>query len=325
MLDRAGFEAIVADAMLAPSAHNTQPVRWRLAGEAINIFADLGRRLPVGDPDDRDLKIACGAAVEGTVLALASKGIGAEVVWLEAPDQGALRPVATVTLQGTARPDDARLARHVKSRITHRTGFTPSPASVWSGWDDNNMTLVRKPDDITWLGGRIDHASAAIMRDRGFRQELLHWMRLRTSDVGYHSDGLNREALAMDRLSSVMVVPVLGSSVYDLLSRIGLGPALSGEAKRTAAAGAVALFHWPVDGSLYEAGRVFYRSWLAASGKGLSGWPAAALADDPATCAAVSARFDIPPDRVLLNAIRLGHAKGNTPNRTRLTPAEVII
>ena len=96
-MDREVFEAIVAEAMLAPSAHNTQPVRWQQDGDSITLLADLTRRLPVGDPDDRDLKIGCGAAVEGTVLALAKQGMGAQVVWLD--DTGpSPRPFARVTL-----------------------------------------------------------------------------------------------------------------------------------------------------------------------------------------------------------------------------------
>ncbi|WP_298860671.1 hypothetical protein [uncultured Sulfitobacter sp.] len=325
MMDRAIFEAIVAEAMLAPSAHNTQPVRWAQSGEGVTVYADTSRRLPVGDPNDRDFQIACGAAVEATVLSFSARGFGADVTWLDSIDKGELRPVASVTPKGAARPDDVALAQYVKNRITHRTGFSVSPDDVWSGWHDNNVTLIQKSDQIKWLATRIDHASAAIMRDQNFRTELLHWMRMKPTSAGYHSDGLNNEALVMDRLSAVLAPSVLGTKLYDLLAWLGLGPALSGEAARTSGAGAIALFHWPVDGSMYEAGRAFYRYWLAATTRGLVGWPAAALADHPATCATVCQRFGISKERMLLNALRLGAAKGETPNRTRLNVSDVII
>lgn len=325
MMDRTLFKAIVTDAMLAPSAHNTQPVRWAQSGDGIKVFADMSRRLPVGDPDDRDFKVACGAAVEGTVLALAARGLGADVMWLDPMDQGAFRPVASVMSQGSARPVDVALARHITNRITHRAGFTLPSEDVWQGWRDDNVTLIQELGQIKWLAARIDHASAAIMRDQHFRLELLHWMRMNPSSTDYHTDGLNSEALVMDRMSSVLAPRVLGTKLYDLLAWFGLGPALSGEAARTSGAGAIALFHWPIDGSMYAAGRAFYRYWLEATAKGLVGWPAAALADDPATCAAVSKRFGIPDGRVLFNAIRLGDAKGETPSRTRLNVSDVIM
>ena len=85
-MDPSAFEGLVAEAMLAPSAHNTQPVRWALDGEKISVFVDLSRRLPVGDPADRDLQIAAGAAIEGTVLALAKRGQGGNVTLRADPD-----------------------------------------------------------------------------------------------------------------------------------------------------------------------------------------------------------------------------------------------
>ncbi len=129
-MDRTEFEALVAEARLAPSAHNTQPVRWRQSNAEIHLFADLSRRLLVGDPDDRDLKISCGAAVEGTVLALATAGVGATVSWVDAPDDGHLHPVARVIPVGKPRSEDTALAGYMHQRITHRSGFALPPDKV---------------------------------------------------------------------------------------------------------------------------------------------------------------------------------------------------
>jgi nitroreductase len=45
----------VADAVLAPSTHNTQPWRFHLVGDELELCADLGRHLRVIDPDARQL------------------------------------------------------------------------------------------------------------------------------------------------------------------------------------------------------------------------------------------------------------------------------
>lgn len=324
-MDRMEFEAIVEQAMLAPSAHNTQPARWRLNGESIEVHADLSRRLPVGDPKDRDLEVSCGAAVEGTVLALAARGFGTEVTLLDAPAETGLRPISRVTPKTIADAEDAELAAEVSKRLTHRAGFAPSPKGAFEDWNATHMTLVEDSAQIEWLARQIDIASARVMRSKAFRSELLHWMRLRENDLNYHTDGLNREVLAMDATTAKFAPTVLGSRLYDLLSVLGLGPHLSGEAARSRDAGAVALFHWPANGSMVEAGRAFYRSWLQATARGLMGWPAATLADDPNTCATVSDRFAVPADRVLFNALRLGVANGATPSRTRLSVREVVV
>jgi len=44
-------------AIRAPSGHNTQPWRFRIAGDGVEIYADRSRILPVVDPVDRALVI----------------------------------------------------------------------------------------------------------------------------------------------------------------------------------------------------------------------------------------------------------------------------
>jgi hypothetical protein len=48
-------------ATLAPSVHNTQPWRFVLAGDALEIHADPTRQLKVLDPTKRQMLISCGA------------------------------------------------------------------------------------------------------------------------------------------------------------------------------------------------------------------------------------------------------------------------
>ena len=39
----------------APSVHNSQPWRWRIADRSVHLYADHARRLPATDPDGREL------------------------------------------------------------------------------------------------------------------------------------------------------------------------------------------------------------------------------------------------------------------------------
>jgi hypothetical protein len=57
-------------ATLAPSLHNSQPWRFRLMGEAVEVYADRHRQLEVLDPDGRELMVSVGAAVFTLRLAL---------------------------------------------------------------------------------------------------------------------------------------------------------------------------------------------------------------------------------------------------------------
>ncbi len=55
---------LVRAAILASSAHNTQPWRFRIGPGRIDLFADLNRNLGTFDPLRRELYISLGCALE---------------------------------------------------------------------------------------------------------------------------------------------------------------------------------------------------------------------------------------------------------------------
>lgn len=57
------LKLLLVYATLAPSIHNTQPWRFRIAGDAVELYADRSRQLTVVDPRGRELVISCGAAL----------------------------------------------------------------------------------------------------------------------------------------------------------------------------------------------------------------------------------------------------------------------
>jgi nitroreductase len=87
--------AAVEDALRAPSVHNTQPWRWRIGPDQVELYADWDRQLVATDPDRRDLLLSCGAALHHLLVALAARGLVTTVARFPDPeDSGHL---ATVT------------------------------------------------------------------------------------------------------------------------------------------------------------------------------------------------------------------------------------
>jgi hypothetical protein len=77
---------LVRYASLAASGHNTQPWKFALTENAIDIHPDYARRLPAVDPHDRELWISLGCALENLLVAARAAGYMPEVTYPDAAD-----------------------------------------------------------------------------------------------------------------------------------------------------------------------------------------------------------------------------------------------
>jgi hypothetical protein len=95
---RALYEA-AAKATLAPSILNTQPWRWRLHGETLDLFADPDRQVRSIDPRRRLLTLSCGAALQHACVALRADGLAPAVARL--PDRAEPDLLARLSITGS--------------------------------------------------------------------------------------------------------------------------------------------------------------------------------------------------------------------------------
>lgn len=173
---------VVAEAVWAPSVHNTQPWWFSADEQQISLYADAGRRLAVADPDGREMMISCGAALFTVRLALRSLGYIPETSMLPDPAQPAL--VARVSWRQQAVPTDyeKRLASQVPLRRTHRGGFDPVPLSP------NLLTALRE-------GAARDGGMLRIVTDEGQRAALA--AAVQTAEQAAHLDSARVQELVM--------------------------------------------------------------------------------------------------------------------------------
>ena len=150
---------VVAEAIWAPSVHNTQPWRFSVEDHGIGVHADAGRRLAIADPDGREMMISCGAALFTVRLALRSLGYIPAVQLLPDPADPLL--VARVSWRDlTAVTEyERRLFSHVRSRRTHRGAFDPEPMPP------NTLAVMRQE-------AARDGAALRIVADDGRRATL---------------------------------------------------------------------------------------------------------------------------------------------------------
>jgi nitroreductase len=147
---------LVGVASRAPSLHNTQPWRFAVSADAIELYADDSRQLQV-DPDGREMLISCGAALYGLRLAVRSIGYLPQVELL--PVQGRQRLLARVQL-GAAAPVTAgerKMLAAVPHRHTHRGPFEAGPLP--------DGLVARLRDDASAEGAMLAEIAPGPARD----------------------------------------------------------------------------------------------------------------------------------------------------------------
>ena len=171
-------------ALHAPSVHNTQPWRWRIGDDHVDLFADRERHLPDTDPDGRDLFISCGAALHHLRVALAGFGLASATTRF--PDPENRDHIATVRIvPGRQDPADSSLYPALRRRRTDRRRYGPGEvrqatlASLRDRAAGLGATLqpVLHPDVRARLDAVLAEAADAQLFRPGYVAELLTWTR----------------------------------------------------------------------------------------------------------------------------------------------------
>ena len=120
-------------ACLAPSIANSQPWRWRIRGDTLELHADRARQLTDADPQGRSMIISCGAVLHHATVVLAVLGAAATAERINDPADPDL--LARLTLAGPHQvtAEDMRLHHALRTRCTDQRpflGIGPLPDEV---------------------------------------------------------------------------------------------------------------------------------------------------------------------------------------------------
>lgn len=196
----ARLRVLAGHAILAPSSHNTQPWRLRLAGGRLDLLADRGRALPVVDPEDRALVISCGAALGHLRVAAEALGQGLDVTLLPEPAEADL--LARILAGPACAPPRPELLHAIAARRTTRAAFTAEPlAQPLPRAEGGGATLHWRTAaaDRRAIAELIAEGDRAQMADPGFRGELAAWVRSRHAAS---RDGMSGAAFGMPDILS---------------------------------------------------------------------------------------------------------------------------
>jgi nitroreductase len=205
---RAAFESAARASLRAPSVFNTQPWRWRVSGDSMELWADPARKLEATDPEGHLLTVSCGALLHHALISLAADGWSAVVKRLPDPDRPHLLAVVSLHGKGTADPESQAMAAVIERRRTDRRAF--GKREVPGATLDELRRLVERTgaglhvvreDQSALLAISTDLAASAELDDPDYRAELLRW----TTRPEISGDGVPRSTAVRPGLRRVPV------------------------------------------------------------------------------------------------------------------------
>jgi nitroreductase len=202
----------VAAARYAPSAYNTQPWRWRLSDDGLDLFVESSRMSDVGDPDGRLAAISCGAALHHARTALAAHGW--RVTATRRPGDAGSGHVARLHIDAVAAIGRraAHAAQTIRLRHTDPRPVTGEPLrpedlnAVSSAAESEGSRLhVLRPDEILRLVVATSHADNVGPVEAQWYDELARWAGRDRIVGGVNDMRPSRQEVGPDRAATFAV------------------------------------------------------------------------------------------------------------------------
>ena len=180
------LEMAATAARYAPSVHNTQPWRWVVRPQILELYAERDRQLRAVDPDGHLLLLSCGAALHHARVALDAEGWRHEIERSPAATaESSGDPVARIRATGHV-PTDPEAMRHFQATLFRRTdrravGDEPVPPAALEALigalraQGARLQLLRR-EQVVELAVTVERAQAAEAGDERQRHELAAWV-----------------------------------------------------------------------------------------------------------------------------------------------------
>jgi nitroreductase len=181
------WHGVIAAAGAAPSIHNSQPWRFVVRPDTVELHRDHWRALAVADPTGRQARISCGAALFN--LRLAIRALGVEPLVTLLPQRGHPTLLASVRLLAVkaATPQEVALHRAIPRRRSQRRPFYPTPprpemlqSLVYAaGSEGGYLRLMQDPPTVRGLAAIVRRADREQTADPAYQAELAAWTGVR--------------------------------------------------------------------------------------------------------------------------------------------------
>jgi hypothetical protein len=201
------LEKHVRAAVLAASPHNTQPWKFRLLPDAIEVYADTSRRIGEIDPLLREMHIGVGCAIENMLLSAEAAGYRWSLDDAAFSENSALQPVVRVRLKKGDPGHASELYTAIPNRHTNRGPYIRGKqldaplvdmlSSLKNSDSGIRVFWFRQPEEMRAFGNLVVQATEAIIADEQQSASSAHWMRTSWRDIQTSRDGLTYDTQGM--------------------------------------------------------------------------------------------------------------------------------
>lgn len=192
-----GVDRILLAAAMAPSSHNTQPWRFRVDSQKVDLIGDTSRTMGKADPRLRELHVSLGCALENAAIAAANAGT--PVVVEQVPGApGSLFATLRFAEEGAEAGADGNLAAALPVRRTNRSAYDQkralAPATLAA-----LGSLASENVRVKWLTDSDARARFSELSVKATEEHIVDieiqrdshlWYRMSRSDAEKYRDGI---------------------------------------------------------------------------------------------------------------------------------------
>ncbi len=171
-------------AQLAPSARNSQPWQFAVQDNKVHVYPDFERASPVADPEQHELYLSLGCALENLLVAAEHFRLGYRVRFFSDPD--ATRSFASVEFDEqatTVNVRDVALFDAIQRRHTNRSLYQRRlipkdelmQLKAGALEKDLHLHFIANIDQKRQLAELVETASQKLYANPAWRAELADW------------------------------------------------------------------------------------------------------------------------------------------------------
>lgn len=184
-------------ATLAANGHNTQPWKFAIKENVIEIHPDYARRLPVVDPDDRELWISLGCALENLLVAARTNGYAHDVTYPDTADLIQVRLIVD-TSQNSPLFDAIPLRQNTRSKYNSQPIKTADFDQILALPLEPGVALriITNLVDLEMVLEYVNQGNLRQYGNKAFVDELIDWLRFNKKEALASLDGLYTRCFA---------------------------------------------------------------------------------------------------------------------------------